>query len=135
MNRFQTLRLFVLMTLRGREVPLQDLVIEYGMEEELLGEIVHLNERESRRDREWNTLFLEWEQHMHLTPIYDPASGWFNMENGYEEHYDMEEVYDGPLDLQFKMDRAKRRVNRLFVALKKLQEILNPADKGEGIPF
>lgn len=129
MNRFQMLRVFVLMTLRGREVPLQDLVVEYGMEEELLAEIVHLNERESRRDREWNTCFMKWEHQLDMEHIGHMDSLWRGED---EEPY---VPHPSVVEAATKMDRAKRRVNRLFVAMKKLQDILNPADKWEGIPF
>ena len=129
MNRFQMLRVFVLMTLRGREVPISDLVTEYGMEEELLGEIVHLNERESRRDREWNTCFMKWEHQLDMEHLGHMSSLWRGED---EEPY---VPHPSVVEAATKMDRAKRRVNRLFVALKKLQDILNPADAWEGIPF
>ena len=135
MNRFQMLRCFVLMALRGREVPLQELVSEDGMETELQEMILELEGRMEKRAADASRASLIWEQFLTLTPVYDPASGWFNTENGYEEHYDYEEIYEGPPELEQKMDRARRRLDRLYHTVCKLQKILNPTDAWEGIPF
>lgn len=135
MNRFQMLRVFVLMTLRGREVPLQDLIVEYGMETELQEMILELEERVEKRCNEYFLLHNEWEPQVHLTPVYDPAPVWWDREDEYETQYELEEIYEGPPELQDRMDRAKRRHDRLYCAVGTLKLVLNPAEKWEGIPF
>ena len=133
MNRFTTLRLFVLMTLRGREVPISDFVCEYGMEEELKYIIRNLEGRIEEREYEYDVSHSEWKKHVSITPIFDPSQQYWDDE--WEAGYAFEEIYDGPPELEQKMDRAKRRHDRLYCAVGTLKLVLNPADAWEGIPF
>jgi len=133
MNRFQMLRVFVLMTLRGREVPISDLIVEYGMEDRFRYILNDLEGRIEKREYEYDVSHSEWKRYVSIAPIFDPSQQYWDDE--WEAGYSFEEVYDGPPELQDRMDRAKRRHDRLYGAVRKLREILNPADKWEGIPF